>query len=99
MAEAMVNVASVAYTESYVVEDDIVTQARDRGRELGCVPIGPGGGAALRVLAAAAQTRSVIRIGTGAVVSWLYLLGEMATDGVLTTIDVECKNQLAAKEA
>jgi predicted O-methyltransferase YrrM len=41
----------------------------------------------------------VVEIGTGAGVSGLYLLGGMAADGVLTTIDVEGENQRAAKEA
>jgi predicted O-methyltransferase YrrM len=40
-----------------------------------------------------------VEIGTGAGVSGLYLLGGMASDGVLTTIDVEGENQRAAKEA
>jgi len=95
----MVNVASVAYAESFVNEDDVVRGARERARELGCVPVGPAGGATLRVLAAATGARSVVEIGTGAGVSGLYLLGGMASDGVLTTIDVEGENQRAAKEA
>jgi predicted O-methyltransferase YrrM len=99
VAEAMVNQASVAYAESFVTEDDVLLAARDRARELGCVPIGPAGGAALRVLAAATSARSVVEVGTGAGVSGLYLLGGMAEDGVLTTIDVEGENQRAAKEA
>jgi predicted O-methyltransferase YrrM len=99
VAEAMVNQASVAYAESFVVEDDVLLGARDRARELGCVPIGPAGGAVLRVLAAATGARSVVEVGTGAGVSGLYLLGGMAPDGVLTTIDVEGENQRAAREA
>jgi predicted O-methyltransferase YrrM len=99
VAEAMVNQSSVAYAESYVVEDDVLLGARERARELGCVPVGASGGAALRVLAAATGARSVVEVGTGAGVSGLYLLGGMAADGVLTTIDVEGENQRAAKEA
>jgi predicted O-methyltransferase YrrM len=99
VAEAMVNEASVSYAESFVVEDDIVLGARERARELGCVPIGAAGGAMLRVLAAATGARSAVEIGTGAGVSGLYLLGGMAADGVLTTIDVEGENQRAAKDA
>jgi predicted O-methyltransferase YrrM len=99
VAEAMVNQASVAYAESFVAEDDVLLGARDRARELGCVPIGSAGGAMLRVLAAATGARSVVEVGTGAGVSGLYLLGGMAADGVLTTIDVEGENQRAAKEA
>jgi predicted O-methyltransferase YrrM len=99
MADAMLNLASLAYAESFVVEDDITGRARDRARELGCVPIGPAGGATLRVLAAATGARSVVEVGTGAGVSGLYLLAGMAPDGVLTTIDVEGEHQRAAKEA
>lgn len=99
MPEAMVNLASVAYAESFPTEDDITLRARERAAELGCVPIGPGGGAMLRVLAAATGARSVVEVGTGAGVSGLYLLAGMARDGVLTTIDVEGEHQRAAKEA
>ncbi|MCW2597070.1 MAG: hypothetical protein QOJ78_1002 [Pseudonocardiales bacterium] len=99
MADAMLSEASLAYAESFAVEDDIAARARERAAELGCVPIGPAGGAALRVLAAAGGARSVVEVGTGAGVSGLYLLGGMADDGVLTTIDVEGEHQRAAKEA
>ncbi|WAX58606.1 O-methyltransferase [Jatrophihabitans cynanchi] len=99
MADAMVNLDSVAYAESFVPEDEVIATARDRARELGCVPIGPAGGALLRVLAAATGAHAVAEVGTGAGVSGLYLLGGMAADGVLTTVDVEGENQRAAKEA
>jgi len=99
MPDAMLNSASLSYAESFVPEDDVLLTARDRARELGCVPIGPAGGALLRVLAAATGARSVVEVGTGAGVSGLYLLGGMAADGILTTIDVEGENQRAAKEA
>ena len=48
MAEAMLNLASVSYAESFAVEDDVTVRARERGLELGCTPIGPAGGATLR---------------------------------------------------
>ena len=99
MADAMLNEASLAYAESYPIEDAIVTAARDRGRELGCVPIGPAGAATLRVLAAAVGARAVVEVGTGAGVSGLALLRGMAADGILTTVDVEGEHQRAAKEA
>ena len=56
----------------------MVTAARARGAEFGCVPIGPGGGAALRFLAAASQARAVVEIGTGTGVGALYLLARHA---------------------
>jgi predicted O-methyltransferase YrrM len=99
MADAMVNLQSVAYAESFVAEDELITTARDRARELGCVPIGPAGGAVLRVLAAATGARAVVEVGTGAGISGLYLLGGMAADGVLTTVDIEGENQRAARQA
>lgn len=71
--------------------------ARERGTELGAVPIGPGGGAALRLLAAAVQARSVVEIGTGAGVSGLWLLRGMTPEGVLTTIDTEAEHQRVAR--
>jgi predicted O-methyltransferase YrrM len=99
MAEAMLNQTSLAYAESYPIESDVMLAARERGRELGCVPIGPAGGAALRVLAAATSARAVVEVGTGAGVSGLYLLGGMAPDGQLVSIDIESENQRAARDA
>ncbi|MCP2165586.1 O-methyltransferase [Goodfellowiella coeruleoviolacea] len=87
------------YVERYPSEDEVTAAARARGLELGCVPIGPSGGAALRLLAAAVQARAVVEVGTGAGVSGLYLLGGMAADGVLTSIDVEPEHQRAARRA
>lgn len=87
------------YTEGWLGEDEAVLAARRRGAELGAVPIEPGGGALLTFLAAAIKARSVVEIGTGAGVSGLYLLRGMATDGVLTSIDLEAEHQRLAKEA
>ncbi len=66
---------------------------------MGCDAVGPGTGAALRVLAAAVGAHAVAEIGTGTGVSGLWLLGGMRPDGVLTTIDVEMEHQRAAREA
>lgn len=99
MADAMLNEASLSYAESFPIEDDVIAGARDRARELGCVPIGPAGGATLRVLAAATGARAIVEVGTGAGVSGLCLLSGMADDGVLTTVDIEGEHQRAAKEA
>ncbi|WP_367132218.1 O-methyltransferase [Saccharothrix sp. HUAS TT1] len=87
------------YVERYLPEDAVIKAARARGAELGCVPIGSGGGAALRFLAAALQARAVVEIGTGAGVGALYLLGGMPAAGVLTSIDVEPEHQRAARVA
>jgi predicted O-methyltransferase YrrM len=66
---------------------------------VGVGPIGPGGGAALRFLAAAIGARHVVEIGTGCGVSGLWLLRGMAPDGVLTSVDVEPEHQRLAKQA
>jgi len=76
-----------------------VERARARGSELGCTPVLPGVGAALRMLAAALPARAVVEIGTGAGVSGLWLLGGMPADGILTTIDLETEHQRAARDA
>ena len=77
----------------------MLLRARERASQLGCVPVLPGSGAVLSILAASAQARAVVEIGTGAGVGSLYLLRGMPADGVLTTIDVEVEHQRAAKEA
>jgi predicted O-methyltransferase YrrM len=92
-------VASREYAESYLPEDAVLQAARTRGRELGCTPIGPGGGAALRFLAAATNARAVVEVGTGAGVSGLWLLRGMRPDGVLTTVDKDPEHQRAARQA
>lgn len=76
----------------------MLTTARAKGAELGCVPVLPGAGAALRVLAATCGARAVVEVGTGAGVSSVYLLRGMRADGVLTTIDVEPEHHRAARE-
>jgi predicted O-methyltransferase YrrM len=62
------------------------------------VPIGAGGGAALRFLAAALAARNVVEIGTGCGVSGVWLLRGMRPEGVLTSVDVEAEHQRIAKE-
>ena len=77
----------------------MLERARGRAAELGCVPVGTGCGAALRLLAASLQARAVVEVGTGAGVSGVWLLRGMPVDGVLTTIDVEAEHQRAARQA
>lgn len=87
-----------AYAEQYVAEDDVLERARARGAEIGAQPIGQGGGAALRFLAATTAAKAVVEIGTGCGVSGVWLLRGMRPDGVLTTIDVEAEHQRLARE-
>jgi predicted O-methyltransferase YrrM len=99
MADAYLSVSSLAYAENFIAEDEATAAARARSAELGCIPIGPAGGAALRVLAALANAKSVVEVGTGAGVSGLWLLAGMRADGILTTVDTEPEHQRAAKQA
>jgi predicted O-methyltransferase YrrM len=80
-----------------VPEERPATVARSLAHEVGLVPVGPGAGAALRLLAAAGAARAVVEIGTGTGVSGLWLLGGMRPDGILTTIDVEAEHQRMAR--
>ena len=77
----------------------MLTAARARADEVGVVPIGTGGGAALRFLAAAIEARAVVEIGTGTGVSGVWMLRGMRADGVLTTVDLEAEHQRLAKQA
>jgi len=90
---------SWAYSEEFVAETEVIEKARMRSEELGCIPVMPGAGAALRLLAAAVDAKAVVEVGTGAGVSGLWLLSGMPSDGILTTIDVEAEHQRAAKAA
>jgi len=96
---AYLSVNSIAYAENFIAEDDVMVAARERGNELGCVPIGPAGGATLRMLAALVNAKAVVELGSGAGVSGLWLLSGMRPDGVLTTVDTEAEHQRAARLA
>ncbi len=85
--------------DSFVTEDEALAAARERGQELGCLPVGPGSGAALRFLAGALAARAVVELGTGAGSSGLCLLRGMASNGVLTSIDIEPEHQRVARQA
>ena len=87
------------FSEAYVAEDSVLTEARARAEEVGCAPIQPGGGAALRLLAALLDARLVVEIGTGTGVSGVWLLRGMNPEGILTSVDVEAEHQRHAREA
>ena len=89
---------SVSYAENFIREDDLLLRARSRAEEVGCVPIGAGGGAALRFIASTLDARAVVEIGTGTGVSGLWMLRGMREDGVLTSVDVEAEHQRLARE-
>jgi predicted O-methyltransferase YrrM len=99
MVEPQLGVPSLTFVENWLDEDEPLARARAHADELGtCVPIGPGGGAALRMLAAAVNAKAVVEVGTGAGTSGLWLLRGMRPDGVLTTVDIEAEHQRLAKE-
>lgn len=91
--------ATWAYAEEFVTETDVLDRARERAAKLRCGAVSAGAGAALRVLAASANARAIVEVGTGAGVSGLCLLGGMPSDGVLTTIDINPEHQRAARQA
>jgi predicted O-methyltransferase YrrM len=97
--QASLKPSSWSYAESFVAEDDVLANARARAEEVGVVPIGSGGGAALRFLASVLEARAVVEIGTGTGVSGVWLLRGMRADGVLTTVDIEAEHQRLAKES
>ncbi|HEX3751368.1 MAG TPA: O-methyltransferase [Streptosporangiaceae bacterium] len=81
-------------------EDEPLLAARASAEDLGGTePIRPAGGAALRFLAAAIGTRTVVEIGTGCGSSGIWLLRGMRPDGVLTSVDVEPEYQRMARKA
>ncbi|THI93274.1 O-methyltransferase [Nocardioides sp.] len=93
------NATSWTFADTYVDEDDVLVAARARAEEVGVAPIGSGGGAALRFLAAVLEARAVVEIGTGTGVSGVWLLRGMRSDGVLTTVDIETEHQRLARES
>ncbi|MFE2446225.1 O-methyltransferase [Streptomyces melanosporofaciens] len=90
---------SWAFADAFVAEDEALHWARDRAREAGLRSVSAGTGAALRLLAAAADAKVVAEIGTGTGVSGIHLLRGMRPDGVLTTVDTEPEMQQFARQA
>ena len=87
--------ASWTFAEEYVAEDEVLRNARARAQEVGVAPIGSGGGAALRFLAAAVEARAVVEIGTGTGVSGVWMLRGMRPDGVLRSTREPCHGRTA----
>jgi predicted O-methyltransferase YrrM len=87
------------YAETFVAEDDVLVQARNRAAEVGAAPIGQGGGATLRFLAATVSAKTVVEIGTGCGVSGIWMIRGMRPDGTLTSVDVEAEHQRLARES
>ena len=85
------------FVEGYVVEDTILSAAREAATELGITAVSPAAGATLRLLAAVSNAKGVVEVGTGVGVSGVWLLRGMRPDGVLTTIDFESEHQRVAR--
>jgi predicted O-methyltransferase YrrM len=91
--------ASWTYSEEFVKEDEVLSAARARAADVSAVPIGAGGGAALRFVAALLNAKNVVEIGTGCGISGVWMMRGMRPDGVLTTVDIETDHQRLAKRA
>ena len=91
------NQTSWNYAETWLAEDEFLTDARSKAAELGCTPVGRGAATALTAIAALLDAKSVVEVGTGAGISGLALLRGMRPDGVLTSVDVEAENQRVAR--
>ncbi len=91
--------ASWAYAEDFVPEDEVLKAARARAAEVDATPIGAGGGATLRFVAALLDARNVVEIGTGCGISGVWMMRGMRSDGVLTSVDIEADHQRLAKRA
>ncbi|WP_242614167.1 O-methyltransferase [Actinomadura roseirufa] len=85
--------------EEYLPEDEPLLEARRRGTEVGAVPIGPAGGAALRFLTTLLGARNVVEVGSGCGASGVWLMRGMPPDGVLTSVDIEPDHQRLAKQS
>lgn len=89
--------ASWAYAEEHAGPDSVAEQAAALGADLGLEPLSEGTAAALTVLAAAAQARSVVCIGLGTGLGAAALLRGAAQDAVLTGIDASADSVSAAR--
>jgi predicted O-methyltransferase YrrM len=88
-----------AWVEEWLPEDPAIVVARSRAAEVGGGAVDPATGATLRLLAAAAQAKAVVELGTGAGVSSLWLLRGMRPDGVLTSVDPDTEHQRLARQS
>ena len=91
--------AMLAHAEGSISEDSVLVAARERAEDTGCGAVTPAVGALLSLLTRLSGGKAVVEVGTGVGVSGLWLLTGMASDGVLTTIDIEPEHQRLAKQA
>ncbi|HJE52277.1 MAG TPA: class I SAM-dependent methyltransferase [Tessaracoccus flavescens] len=89
--------ASWTFAEDYVSTSIGVAEARDEATVSGLTPITTGIAATLKVLTRAIAAKNVVEIGTLMGASGLSFLEGMQPDGILTSIDQEADNQIAAR--
>lgn len=89
---------SQTFVDAYVTEDDVLEDARRRAEEIGATPVSPGSGAALRLLAALADAKAVVEVGTGTGVSGVWLLRGMTPEAILTSVDAEAEHTRLARQ-
>ncbi|RRD51410.1 O-methyltransferase [Arachnia propionica] len=92
------NEQSWAFAEDLSPLTEGVRAARDEAVLAGLQPISQGVSATLTALAKAIGARTVVEVGTHYGTSALALLGGMAPDGVLTSIDFDAENQIPARD-
>jgi predicted O-methyltransferase YrrM len=85
-------------SQTFIPEDSHLSNAREKSKDLGLIPIGQGAGSLLKFLASTIDASNVVEIGTGTGVSGLWLFRGMNSAGVLTSIDSDQERQRAAKE-
>lgn len=90
--------ASWAYAEEHAGPDSLAEQAAALGADLGLEPLSEGTAAALTVLAAAAQARSMVCIGLRTGLGAAALLRGAAQEAVLTGIDASADSVSAARQ-
>jgi predicted O-methyltransferase YrrM len=88
-----------SYAENFILEDEILLAARNRGVEVGALDTSPGTGAYLRFLAHLISAQAVVEVGTGSGVGSLWLLRGMIENGTLTSIDDEAEHARIARIA
>ena len=82
------NVASWTFAEDLIAPSPEVAEMRDEASLAGLTPVSTGVVATLQVLTRAIAAKAVVEVGTLMGASGLSFLEAMATDGVLTSIDV-----------
>ena len=86
-----------SFAESFAHEDYFMQQARRNGQEISASDPTPAVGKFLKFSVNLLNAKSVVEIGTGSGVGGLWLLSDMPSDAVLTTIDSEREHSKIGK--